>query len=126
MNVRESVEEVTEPLSRTQIVRFAGACGDFNPMHHDEVFARDAGEPSVFAMGQLPAAILGDFVARWLGRDAVRAYGVRFTGKVRPGDSLVLRGRVTGCASGVRECALEVARHPDGEVLLTGWARAHD
>jgi acyl dehydratase len=41
----------TAPITRTQIVRFAGAAGDFNPMHHDEPFAQAAGQPGVFAMG---------------------------------------------------------------------------
>lgn len=124
MTVPDTAREVTGPITRTQIVRFAGAAGDFNPMHHDEVFARDAGESSVFAMGQLPAAMLAAFVVRWLGRDAVTGYGVRFKDKVRPGDRLVLRGRVSGREDRVISCALDATRETDGVVVLTGWARA--
>jgi acyl dehydratase len=105
-------------VTRTQIVRFAGAAGDFNPMHHDEPFAQAAGEPSVFAMGQLTAAILGAFVARWLGRDRISSFGVRFKDKVRPGDALVLRGR----RGDDGRYELEALRQDDGAVVLTGWA----
>jgi acyl dehydratase len=115
---------LTPPVTRTQIVRFAGAAGDFNPMHHDELFAREAGSDSVFAMGQLTAAMLGEAVAGWLGRDRLTAYGVRFTAKVLPGDLLTLTGRVTGVVDGECECELQAARKGSGEVVLTGWARA--
>lgn len=112
-------EETTPPVTRTQIVRFAGAAGDFNPMHHDEPFAQAAGEETVFAMGQLTAAILGEAVARWLGRDAITGYGVRFVGKVVPGDVLVLRGTP---ADQPGRYTLTVTRESDATVVLTGWA----
>jgi acyl dehydratase len=118
------VKRTTETVTRTQIVRFAGAAGDFNPMHHDEAFARAAGQPSVFAMGQLQAAILGSAVAEWLGRDNVLGYGVRFRDKVWPGDRLLLSGEVVAERDGVRECKLEAVRDGDGVRVLTGWARA--
>lgn len=82
------------PVTRTQIVRFAGAGGDFNPMHHDEPFAQAAGEPGVVAMGQLSAALLARLAAQWLGAVALRSLSVRFTAKVWPGDELELVGRV--------------------------------
>lgn len=82
------------PVTRTQIVRFAGAGGDFNPMHHDEPFAHDAGQPSVFAMGQLSAALLARHAKDWLGAESLRSLSVRFTAKVWPGDELDLHGEV--------------------------------
>jgi len=117
-------EHTTEPVTRTQIVRFAGAAGDFNPMHHDEPFAIAAGEPSVFAMGQLQAAILASMVTDWLGAENVVGYGVRFRDKVWPGDRLVVRGTAVREADGARRCELTVTREADGTVLVTGWARA--
>jgi acyl dehydratase len=86
------IEYRTEPITRTQIVRFAGAGGDFNPMHHDEEFAHSAAQPTVFAMGQLSAAMLARLAAEWLGLAELRSLSVRFTAKVWPGDVLVLRG----------------------------------
>ena len=119
-------EETTPAITRTQIARFAGAAGDFNPMHHDEIFAQAAGEPSVFAMGQMTAAILGDAVARRLGAGSVTGYGVRFKDKVRPGDVLVLRGvdAADAAVSGGRRLTLTVVRQADGVEVLTGWATA--
>lgn len=114
----------TAPVTRTQIVRFAGAAGDFNPIHHDEPFAQAAGQPGVFAMGQLPAAILASAVADWLGRENVTGYGVRYREKVWPGDTLVLTGTVLAEADGERHCELSAARQADGVVVLSGWARA--
>jgi len=117
-------EETTAPVTRTQIVRFAGAAGDFNPMHHDEPFAQAAGQPTVFAMGQLTAAILGEAVARWLGRENVTSFAVRFQDKVWPGDVLVLRGTDAEAADGARILALTVVREADGVEVLTGTATA--
>jgi hypothetical protein len=62
--------------------------------------------------------MLGSFVARWLGRERISSYGVRFTGKVRPGDALILRGRLARDG----RCELEARRQADGEIVLTGWA----
>jgi acyl dehydratase len=76
------------PMTRTDFVRYAGSSGDFHPLHHDETYARNAGLPSVFAMGLLHAGILGDHLARWVGPDNIRRFAVRFTGQVWPGDEL--------------------------------------
>jgi acyl dehydratase len=93
-------------------------------MHHDEAFARAAGQPSVFAMGQLTAAILGSTVAGWLGRENVAAYGVRFKGKVWPGDRLLLTGEPAELEDGLQRYELRAVREGDGAVVITGWATA--
>ena len=82
------------PISRTDIVRYAGASGDFNPIHHDEEFARAAGMPTVFSIGMHSAGVLGQYVARTFGLGNVRTFGVRFTGQVWPEDTLTLAGEV--------------------------------
>jgi len=82
------------PLTRADFVRYAGAGGDFHPLHHDETFARAARLPGVFGMGLLHAGILGDHLARWVGPDNIRTFGIRFTGQVWPDDVLTLTGRV--------------------------------
>lgn len=79
------------PITRTDIVRFAGAGGDFNPLHHDEERAKAAGFPGVFAMGQMQAGMLSRLVTERFPISAVRAYRVRFADKVWPGDELTLR-----------------------------------
>jgi acyl dehydratase len=115
------------PITRTQIVRFAGAGGDFNPVHHDEEFARSAGHPSVFAMGQLQAAMLARLAAEWLGIGQLRSLAIRFTATVWPGDVLVLRGAAQDeqVVNGERRiaCVLEAARE-SGEVVAKGTVTA--
>lgn len=113
----------TGPLSRTDVVRYAGAGGDFNPIHHDEPMATAAGMPSVFAMGLLHAGMLGIRLARWVGPDQVRSFAVRFTGQVWPGDELTFTGRVDAVDDGVASLALEVTRQ-DGDVVLRATATA--
>lgn len=109
------------PISRTDIVRYAGAGGDFNPIHHDEPFAQAAGLPGVFGMGMLHAGVLGHRLARWVGPDNVRRFGVRFTGQVWPGDVLTITGAVTSVTGQKAEVALQVVRG-ENEVVLTATA----
>lgn len=119
------------PLSRTDIVRYAGAGGDFNPIHHDAAFAAAAGYPDVFAHGMLTAGILGGYVADWLGADNLRKYRVRYVAQVWPGDELLFSGRVTAAertGDGWRlACELAVHRQPqqgEAQLVLTGTAHA--
>ncbi|HWH44011.1 MAG TPA: MaoC/PaaZ C-terminal domain-containing protein [Thermoleophilaceae bacterium] len=113
------------PITRTDIVRYAGAGGDFNPIHHDEEFARAAGVPSVFAMGLMHAGMLAQHLAGWVGQANVRAFGVRFTGQVWPGDVLSLDGRVERVDEGPDGrralCAMKVSRQ-DGDAAITARA----
>lgn len=83
------------PVTRTDIVRYAGAGGDFNPIHHDETFAHRASYRSVFGHGLLTAGILSAYTASWLGLAALRKYSVRYVAQVWPGDTLILSGQVT-------------------------------
>jgi acyl dehydratase len=115
------------PITRTDIVRYAGAGGDFNPIHHDEEFARAAGMPTVFSIGMHSAGVLGQYVARWVGLANVRRFGVRFTGQVWPGDTLTLDGRVERVEDGgderVAQIQLTVTRQT-GDVVVKGTATA--
>lgn len=120
------------PLTRTDFVRYAGAGGDFNPIHHDETFARAAGYPSVFGHGLLTAGVLGGYAAAWLGRRNLRGLSVRYVDQVWPGDVLVLGGEVLtseAVADGGTEVrvALTVhseARGRDPRLVLSGGATA--
>ncbi len=117
-------ETTVGPITRTDIVRYAGAGGDFNPIHHDEEFAHAAGMPSVFSHGLLSAGLLGQYLAHWVGPEHVRRFGVRFTGQVWPGDTLTLKGRVTELdGDGLAQIELSAARQT-GDVVLKGTALA--
>lgn len=82
------------PVTRTQLVKYAGASGDFNPMHHDEVFAKNAGMPSVFAHGMLSMGFVGQLITDWAGNASLRRLGVRFASITWPGDVITCKGRV--------------------------------
>jgi acyl dehydratase len=122
-DVREQV--LVEGLTRTQIVMYAGASGDFNPIHHDETFATGAaGYPSVFAHGMLTMGMTARLLTDWIGDGVLTDYGVRFVRQVWPGDTLTARGTVTAVgADGSVELDV-VTRNQKGEPVATGHARA--
>jgi acyl dehydratase len=80
----------TQPLTRVQIARYAGAVDDYNPIHVDEEFARAAGMPSVIAHGPLTVALALDLLVAQVGADALTGLEARLTAPVFPGDRLSL------------------------------------
>jgi acyl dehydratase len=116
------------PLTRTDIVRYAGAGGDFNPIHHDEPFATSLGLPSVFSMGLYQGGIVSSHVSSWLGLINLRGLELRFAARVWPGETLRCSGTVTNAedVDGERivEVDLSVANADTGEVKITGRALA--
>ncbi|MFC1886300.1 MaoC/PaaZ C-terminal domain-containing protein [Thermodesulfobacteriota bacterium] len=86
---------VKEPVTRTQIVRYAGASRDFNPMHHDEPLAQAEGMGGVFAHGMMSLAFLGQMVKDWCGHERMRKIKIRFMDLVRPGDIITCKGAIT-------------------------------
>lgn len=86
---------VIEDVNRTHIVKYAGASGDFNPLHHDDTKAQSlGGYPSVFAHGMLSMGLTGRMLTDWLGAPNLKKFGVRFTRQVWPGDTLTAKGEV--------------------------------
>jgi acyl dehydratase len=115
-------------LTRTDLVRYAGASHDFNPMHHDEVAAQAAGLPSVFGHGMLSAALLAEAVTDFVGLGSLTTYSVRFTKQTWPGDVLLTHIEVVAVRPGGDgelladlECAL---RTDAGATVVTGTATA--
>jgi len=86
---------VVEKLTRTDLVRYAGASGDFNPIHHDEEFARSAGNPTVFGHGMLTAGFVARCITNFVGVGGLRRFKVRFATRVWPGDTITCQGKVT-------------------------------
>lgn len=86
------------PVTRTDFVRYAGASGDFNPMHHDEPYAVKTGNPSVFSMGMFQAGLLSTYATKLLGARNIRRFTVRFRERVWPGDTLTCSATVTAAA----------------------------
>ena len=82
------------PLTRTDFVRYQGASGDMNPVHHDEVFARAAGYEAPLGVGMFHAGVMAMWATDWLGPENVRGFKVRWKEPVWPGDVLTITGRV--------------------------------
>jgi acyl dehydratase len=119
---------VASELTRTQIVQYAGASGDFNPLHTDEVFSKAiAGYPSVFAHGMLSMGTTGTLVTDAFGNANVTSYGVRFRSQVWPGDTLTATLTVTDVArhkeATVVTATIETVNQK-GEVVVSGTATA--
>ena len=119
---------LVEDLKRTQIVQYAGASGDYNPIHTDEPYARDvAGYPTVFAHGMLTMGMTGAMLTDYVGDGRLTRFGVRFTSQVWPGDDLVasatFEGLEEGADSTLANFAVETVNQ-DGAVVLKGYAQA--
>jgi acyl dehydratase len=113
------------PLSRTDLVRYQGASGDMNPLHHDEEFCRRAGLPMPIAPGMLAAGVLASWVVSFLPPEDIRRYRVRFEERVWPGDFLTCSGSVVREyeEAGERRVDLEMTCcRQTGGVAVRGWA----
>jgi acyl dehydratase len=112
---------VKEPVTRLQLVKYAGASGDFNPIHWDPERGREMGLDGVIAHGMLSMGFLGQYVAQVAGPQAVRRLKVRFGAMVRPGDVLTCRGVVRSVEDG--RAGIDVwAENETGEKVTTGEA----
>jgi acyl dehydratase len=116
---------VVGPLTRTDIVRYQGASGDMNPLHHDEPFARAAGYDAPLAIGMLGAGLLATYATDWLGAATVRRFRIRFRAQVWPGDTLTCTGDIAkeydGDEGPLVDVELSCARQT-GEVAVQAWA----
>jgi acyl dehydratase len=118
---------VCGPLTRTDFVRYAGASHDFNPNHHDEIYARASGNKAVFGMGMLAGGYCARLLTDWLGDGALKRLRIRFASRLWPDDILTCTARVTevGTAdrAGYVECEFSAVNQA-GEVIVRGDATA--
>jgi acyl dehydratase len=127
---------VVEDLSRTQLVMYAGASGDYNPLHTDEVYATQvAGYPTIIGHGALTMGVTAKLVTDWLDDGVIIAFGVRFQRQVWPGDTLTASAVVSGVSSAssvsasgeadaytVVQLELET-RNQKGELVVSGYSQ---
>jgi len=120
--------QLVDDLTRTQIVMYAGASGDYNPLHSDEKFAREvAGYPGIFAHGMLTMGMTGRVVTDWFDVARVTKYGVRFVRQVWPGDTLTATAVVDAVREddGAHYADVSITTvNQDGTTVLTGTATA--
>jgi acyl dehydratase len=111
------------PVDRVQLSRYAGASGDYNPVHVDEIYAKSVGMPSVYAPGMLIMGMLGQLISDWARGGQLRRYGVRFIKMVWPGDTVVCKGRVSDRHGTGGRYFVEIdlwAENQRGELLMKG------
>jgi acyl dehydratase len=117
----------THKLTRTDLVMYAGASGDFNPMHTDEVTAQASGLPSVFGHGMFTMGLLGTALTDYVGVGNLRSYQVRFTKQTWPDEELTTRIVVTGTREQDGDKLIDLAcsvENADGEIKVSGDAVA--
>ncbi|KFE66443.1 MaoC family dehydratase [Hyalangium minutum] len=111
------------PVDRVQLSRYAGASGDYNPVHVDEVYAKSVGMPSVYAPGMLIMGMLGQLISDWARGGQLRRYNVRFIKMVWPGDTVVCKGRVSDRHGSGGRYFVDIdlwAENQRGELLMKG------
>jgi len=86
---------IVDDLSRRDIVKYAGASGDFNPIHYSDTYAKQAGNQSVFAHGMMSAGFVSRLLCDWFGLENITQFSTRFQRRVWPGDTLTVSGRIT-------------------------------
>lgn len=117
---------VTEDLTRTQIVQYAGASGDYNPLHSDEIYATQIAKyPSIFAHGMLTMGMAGRMLTDYVGDGRLLTFGGRFKSQVWPGDRLTATATVNAvnAADGVVDLGVSVT-NGDGREVFSGYATA--
>ena len=115
---------VVGPVTRTDFVRYQGASGDMNPIHHDEEFAKKAGYPAPLAVGMFQAGVLNAWATDWLGPENVRRTRIRWKEQVWPGDVLTFTGKIARKyeEDGVGKVDLElVCTRQTGGVAVQAW-----
>jgi len=124
VQVGDTAPAIDHELTRTDLVMYAGASGDFNPMHHDEVAAQAAGLPSVFGHGMFSAGLLATAITNYVGIGNLASYRMRFTKQTWPGEVLSTNVSVIEKRPGneiVLECVLV---NQNGEAKLQAEAVA--
>ena len=120
----EGPELVIEDVGREDFVKYAGASGDFNPIHYDEPYTREAGNESVFGQGMLTAGYAATMVSDWFGVGNVTRFSVRFRARLWPGDTLSVTGKGTDIEPDGTVTAEVVVANGDDEPLVTGEVEA--
>ncbi len=127
VSVGDEIPSLTKPpVTEVQLVKYAGASGDFNPIHTVHHYAEKAGLGGVIAHGMLSMGFVGEHVTRWMGESGtLKRLKVRFVAMTRPGDVVTLKGKVTEKRESGGERLVECdvwAEKQDGTKTVTGSA----
>jgi acyl dehydratase len=130
----DRLPELRRHIDLSTLVRYAGASGDFNPIHYDESYALAAGLDGVIGHGMLAMALVSEAVTDWVGDSGlVRSLSVRFTNPFRLGDVITVTGEIVGRSDGADEVRLTCTNQDGVEVIgratatvLSGERSDHD
>jgi acyl dehydratase len=114
---------IKDPISKVQLVRYAGASGDFNPLHTDDAVAKKAGLKGVIAQGLLIMGFIGQAISGWVKQKDLRRFKVRFAGMTYPGDVITVTAEVTGkeeTDEGLKITCNATAKDQKGDVKVLG------
>jgi acyl dehydratase len=114
---------VKSPVTHLQLVRYAGASGDFNPLHTDPKIGESIGTGGIIAHGMLIMGFVGELLSDYIGPHALRKFGVRFRGMTHLDDEITCTGTITEKyeANGEARIAGKVqAADQNGDVKVTG------
>ena len=123
--IGDEYEEVSvDDLPRSQRVMYAGASGDFQPLHSDEVYAKASGFKGTFAHGMLTTGLAGKALTNYAGPGQLKNYKARFHAQVWPGDTLTTKLTITALTQTTATLSLTTTNQ-DGTQVLTGTATAN-
>jgi acyl dehydratase len=118
MTTGERIPELRRRIDLHTLVRYAGASGDFNPIHFDEQYAAAAGLDGVIGHGMLAMALVSEAVTDWVGDSGlVKSISARFTSSYRLGDVLTVSGEVVGAGGGLATLALRCVNQNGAEII---------
>ncbi|GHO44243.1 MaoC/PaaZ C-terminal domain-containing protein [Ktedonospora formicarum] len=115
VQVGDQIPELTkEPMTQQRLVRYAGASGDFNPLHTDPAVGEAIGTGGIIAHGMLIMGFVGQLLSDYVGPTALRKFNVRFKGMTHLGDIITCSGTITA------------KNEVDGEARISGKVQAAD
>ena len=113
-----------KPITQVQLVKYAGASGDFNPLHTDDDFAKAVGmKDGVISHGMLIMGFVGQAITSWVPKKYLKKFGVRFAGMTKPGNTITITGTVTDKRKEADENIIScevVAQDENNDIKITG------
>ena len=117
---------VKEPVDKVQLVKYAGASGDFNPLHTDPEVGKAVGIGQI-AHGMLIMGFVGQAITNWIPKKFLKKFSVRFAGMTRPGDVVTVVGKIREktAGEGLKKIGCDVqAKNQKEEILVSGFFEA--
>ncbi len=116
---------IKSPINETQLVMYAGASGDFNPIHTVHAFGKKAGFGGVIGHGMLTMGFVGQFITNWVGVKSLKKLAVQFKAITKPKDVITVSGEVTKKYSFEEENRVDceiIAKNQNNEIVIAGSA----